>query len=354
MANKYYDYRTENFSQNRLPIAIDFSQSDVINNHEEINADRDEITAELVSFQKVDQAQRSYRTKIQLGSYLSQEHLNQILNKHQKDRSYYQVLDNIRKCDTEESEQRKDFDLLRDFFPHSLTVKVQNYCDEMFPKLKKKLAVDKPGESLTPRKRRAIILAVFRSISRKNGRLFTEELLEEVNLRYGYQRKMKLFEICRWENTLVNYKLLIKSPKTSVDNIKLFYLHFMKHIKNLKENAVFAENPSYLEILELTRKHILGFAKSEEKRAALSEVVKHADVDYISRLVIWSVARAISSDVHNISFSTPEEVDGWNSLFYADIDEPSQEPKTPVRTFKYIYWSEFSLRKKLKSNGLYP
>ncbi|MHA1188724.1 MAG: hypothetical protein ACTSSK_18070 [Candidatus Heimdallarchaeota archaeon] len=123
MANRYYDYRQENFSPNRLQVAIDFSQSDVINNHQEINADRDEIQAELVSFQKIDQAQRVYRTKIQLGSYLSQEHLNQILNKQSKDRTYYQVLDNIRKCDKEESERRKDFDLLRDFFPHSLTKK---------------------------------------------------------------------------------------------------------------------------------------------------------------------------------------------------------------------------------------
>ena len=64
MVNKYYDYRNENFSPNRLQVAIDFSQSDVINNHHEVNADIDEIQAELVSFQKVDQAQRAYRTKI--------------------------------------------------------------------------------------------------------------------------------------------------------------------------------------------------------------------------------------------------------------------------------------------------
>ncbi|MHA1124678.1 MAG: hypothetical protein ACTSO7_03520 [Candidatus Heimdallarchaeota archaeon] len=353
MTNKYYDFRQENFSHNRLPVAIDFSQTDVMNKNYEVNTDRDEISAELVSFQKVDQAPRSYRSKIQLGSYLSQEHLNQILNKHQKDRNYYQVLDNIRKCNKEESERRKDFDLLRDFFPHSLSIEVENYCEQMFPKLKKKLVVDKPDESITPRKRRAIILAVFRSVCRKNGRLFPEELLEEVNSRFGYQRKMKLFEICRWENILVNYKLLIKPPKTAVDNIKVFYLHFMKHIKNLKENSIIAGNTSYLEILELTRKHILGFAKSEEKKNALVEVIKHQDIDYISRLLLWCISRVISNDVHNIQFSNPEEVAGWKSLFYADIDEPSRESKTPVRTWKYIYWSEFSLRKKLKSNGLY-
>ncbi len=354
MANRYNDYRQENFSPNRLQVAIDFSQSDVVNSHQEINADRDEIQAELVSFQKVDRPQRTYRTKIQLGSYLSQEHLNQILNKHSKDRNYYQVLDNIRKCDKEESERRKDFDLLRDFFPRSLTVEVENYCEMMFPKLKKRLTEDKPDESLTPRKRRAIVLAVFRTVNRKNGRLFTEELLEEINERFNYQRKMKLFEICRWENTLVNYKLLMKPPKTAVDTIKLFYLHFMKQIKNLKENDVITGNASFLEIVEQTKKHILGFAKSEEKKATLVELIKHQDVNYISRLLLWSVARVISNDLYNIQFSNPEEVDGWNSLFFADIEETSEQTLTPVRTWKYIYWSEFSLRKKLKSNGLYP
>jgi hypothetical protein len=354
MVNKYYDFRQENFSPNRLQVAIDFSQSDVVNIHHEGNAEKDEMQAELVSFQKVDRAQKVYRTKGQLGSFLSQEHLNQILNKHQKDRNFYQVLDNIRKCDKEESERRKDFDLIRDFFPHSLTVEVENFCERMFPKLKKKLAKDKPDESLTPRKRRSIILAVFRSVCRKNGRLFTEELLEEINARYNYQRKMKLFEICKWESTLVNYKLLVKPPKTTVENIKIFYLHFMKQVKNLTENAAFAENAAFMEVLTLSKKHILGFAKSEEKKATLIEIIKHSDINYISRLMLWCVARVILSDLHNIQISNPEEVEGWNSLFYADIDEPSEEPKTPVRTWKYINWSEFSLRKKLKSNGLYP
>ena len=354
MTNKYYDYRTESFSPNRLPIAIDFSQTDVMNKYQQQETSSDELAAELVSFQKVDQAPRPYRTKIQLGSYLSQEHLSQILNKHKKDRNYYQMLDNIRKSDKDQSERRKDFNLLRDFFPHSLTVEVENYCEQMFPKLKKKLAEYKPDESLTPRKRRAIILAVFRSVCKRNGRLFTEELLEEINERYGYQRKMKIFEICRWENTLVNYKLLIKPPKSAIDNIKLFYLHFMKQINGLKENSIMAGNASYLEILELTKKHILGFAKSEEKKAALVEVIKHQDINYISRLLLWCVARVFASDTHNIQFSSPEEVEGWNSLFHADIENSSEEAKTPVRTWKYIFWSSFSLRKKLKSSGLYP
>jgi len=146
----------------------------------------------------------------------------------------------------------------------------------------------------------------------------------------------------------------MKPPKTAVDTIKLFYLHFMKQIKNLKENEVIAGNASFLEIVDQTKKHILGFAKSEEKKATLVELIKHQDVNYISRLLLWCVARVISNDVYNIQYSNPEEVEGWNSLFFADIEEASGQTLTPVRTWKYIYWSEFSLRKKLKSNGLYP
>ncbi len=146
----------------------------------------------------------------------------------------------------------------------------------------------------------------------------------------------------------------MKPLKSAVDNIKLFYLHFMKQINGLKENGILAGNTAYLEILELTKKHILGFAKSEEKKATLIEVIKHQDIDYISRLLLWCVARVFASDVHNIQFSNPEEVEGWNTLFHADIENTSEEAKTPVRTWKYIYWSGFSLRKKLKSSGLYP
>ena len=118
MSKNTINYSNENFSSTRLPVGIDFSKIDVVNYEESGNEKKgnikEEITAELVSFNRTDRSTKPYRSKIQLGSYVSKENLKKILKKEHKDRSYFSMLEYIRKNDKTATAIREDFDLLRD------------------------------------------------------------------------------------------------------------------------------------------------------------------------------------------------------------------------------------------------
>ena len=80
-------------------------------------------------------------------------------------------------------------------------------------------------------------------------------------------------------------------------------------------------------------------------------MIKHQDKDFASRLIFWSIAKAIAEKKFDIKLNNPEEIPGWKSLFL--IDDQS-EKEVPIRSFKFIFWSEFSLRKKLQELDFFP
>ncbi len=352
MSKNKVNYSQDTYPQGKLSVGIDFSKRDVINHPSNIyNSYNQEIEAELVSFDRVDKTVRPYKSKIQLGSYISKDHLQKILKKERSGRSLYCVLENIRKKDKSTAALSKDFDLLRDFFPSALVLEVEDYCLRMMPKVEKN--TEKEGANrITPRKRRAYVLAVFRSICRKNGRAITEELLLEINLRFGYKRMMKLFEIFQAENELIGWKLLAKKTNTTQSNLKTFFLNTMNQFNRLKDEPEIAENSDFLEILSLTKKHILGYASRKDCHQALIEITRHKDPDFAARLIIWSVVKHFALEKFELSFKNPEDIEGWKTLFLVDNGLNTEE--IPIRSYKYIFWSEFSLRKELKENNLFP
>ena len=349
MSKNTINYSQNNFPQGKLSVGIDFSKQDVINNPN--NKINEEVRAELVSFERVDKTVRPYKSKIQLGSYISKDHLQKILKKEGKDRSLYGMLENIRKGDKHTIELSKDFDLLRDFFPAALVREVEDYCLRIMPKIIK-LAEEQSGSKITPRRRRAYILAVFRSVCRKNGRKLTEELMLEINQRFGYKRMMKLFEVFQAENELIGWKLLKKKADKTQDNLKIFFLNAMNQFNKMKENPTIKENVEYQEILKLTKKHILGYASRKDCQNSLLEIIRHKDPDFAARLIIWSVIKFYALEKFELNFKNPEDVEGWKVLFL--IDNETEETEVPIRSYKYIFWSEFALRKELKENDLYP
>lgn len=353
MSKNVIDYSQEKYPAERLPVGIDFSNTNVINHPSKENYYEREIRAELVSFSRSDKTIRPYKSKIQLGSYITKDNLQKILKKDSKDRSLYSMMDNIRKKDRPETELRKDFDLLRDFFPNALVLEVEDFCQRIISKIESQVE-EETSKSITPRRRRAFVLAIFRSVCRKNGRKITEELMEEVNERFGYKRKMKLFEIYKAENELIHWNLLAKKKEKVQDNLRTFFLNVINHFNKLNGNSVIKKSKEHQEIILLTKKYIMNFSSKKEKQEALIEITRHKDNDFAARLIIWCIAKYFAQEVYNYNFKNPEEIQGWKSLFLIDSEFDTNQESIPIRSFKYIFWSEFALRKELKALNLYP
>lgn len=358
MSKNTINYSNENFSSNRLPVGIDFSKIDVVSYEESVKEKKGNIkkenTAELVSFNRTDRSVKPYRSKIQLGSFVSKENLKKILKKEHKDRSYFSMLEFIRKNDKTATAIREDFDLLRDFFPVELIREVEDFCYRIIPKIEK--YVKERGElKLTPRKRRGFILAIFKSFCRKNGRKFTKELLEEINKRFNYQRLIKLFEIAKAENDLIAWNFLVKKPEKEVNDLRVFYLNVINNINRLKKDPIISGNKDYSEIVSMTQKYITRFTSSKDLKKALSKLIKHKDLDFASRLIIWSIAKYFAKEKFDYNFRNPESVPGWLTLFLIDSSNTEEhEEAIPIRSLAYTFWSEFNLRNKLKENNLFP
>ncbi|MFW9923764.1 MAG: hypothetical protein ACFFDW_10815 [Candidatus Thorarchaeota archaeon] len=352
MSKNIINYSNQNYPTERLQVGIDFSKTDVINDPTNLNDVSEDIQAELVNFNRVDKIIRPEKSKIQLGSYISKDNLHKILKKDKGDKSIYRMIDHVRKNDKLEIELKKDFDLLRDFFPRALVLEVEDYCNRIMGLVEKKVEEDN-DKTITPRKRRAYILAVFRSVCRKNGRNLTDELIEEVNNRFAYTRKMKLYEIYQAENELINWKFLSKKNEIAQDNLKAFYLTVVNQFTFLKEHPEIVNNPQQVKLVEVTRNYIMKFASKKETKEALIEILRHKDNDFAARLIIWSIAKYFAQELE-IGFKTPEEIPGWKELFLVDNQYTSEEEQIPIRSFKYIFWSSFALRKELKELGLYP
>ncbi|MCE7744390.1 MAG: hypothetical protein GPJ52_04575 [Candidatus Heimdallarchaeota archaeon] len=343
---KKTDYQGTNFSPNRLPVAIDFSKMDVVNLPDHL---RNELEAELVEFTKPDGAVRPYKGKITLGSYIKKGELQDILKKERKDRGYYQALSNIRKTDKEGSELREDFQLLSDFFPEKIVQEVRSFVEHILPKLKTILIEEKGWKKITPRKRRGMILAVFKAIGRKNARKFTQPLLEEINNRFGYERRIKMFEIAKWENILIQLKLLHRSTDFTKDKLKTYYYYVVQHCQTLRKDPTLAENESYLEVIRKTKEFLVRMARDEEQKKALKKHLKHKDPDYHARMMIWTIAKQYAKIFLDLKLNVPEEEAGWRILFL--VDETND---LPIRSWKFVYWYEFQLRRELKEHGLFP
>ena len=358
MSKNTIDYSNHNFSSTRLPVGIDFSKIGVVNydesGKEKKGNIKEEITAELVSFNRTDRSMKPYRSKIQLGSYVSKENLKKILKKEHKDRSYFSMLEYMRKNDKTATAIREDFDLLRDFFPVELIREVEDFCYRIIPKVEK--YVKERGElKLTPRKRRGFIIAIFKSFCRKNGRKFTKELLEEINKRFDYQRLIKLFEIAKAENNLIAWNLLVKKPEKEGNDLRVFYLNVINNINRLKKDPIISGNKDYIEIVSMTQKYITGFTSSNDLKKALSKLIKHQDLDFASRLIIWSIAKHFAKEKFDYNFRNPESVPGWLTLFLVESSNTEDpEEAIPIRSLAYTFWSEFNLRNKLKENKLFP
>ncbi|MBD3192098.1 MAG: hypothetical protein GF308_15740 [Candidatus Heimdallarchaeota archaeon] len=356
------DFDQEEFSPDRLTIgysSIPGEKKAVRGSNEDFTEKEmvEQVQTRIVSFEDHEQVVKPIRTKIQLGGFITHDNLQEILKKEYKDRSFYRVLENIRKNDRETNALRQDFELLMDFFPYDIVKEVEDYCERLFPKLK--LLVEEKGLDwkFTPRNRRAIILAVFRSVCRKNGRRFTEELVEEINNRFGYIRKIKLFEICTFEHQLIDFNLLKRATPPSKQKLKMFFLHAVKHLNRLQEQPAIKMDEQQQQIITQVRKHVLGFS-SKTKKEGLTQILRSKDVDFAARLIIWSIARYFAEHSFDLSFSSPEPLSGWRTLFLLE-ETPSHEPQQPeeeltVRTWNYIVWAEFSIRNELVEAELFP
>lgn len=358
MSRDPVNYSSEKFPVNRLPVGIDFSKTNVINLKENVGKNAEdfdqEIRAELVSFNRVDKSIKPYRSKISLGSYISKENLQKILKKEQKDRSYFGMLDYVRKNDRTTIAIREDFDLLRDFFPSDLVREVEDFCYRIIPKVEM-IVIEGGDKKLTPRKRRGYILAVFKSVCRRNGRKFTEELLEEINNRFQYERRIKIFEVCKAENDLIGWNLIAKKPEKAENDLRIFYLNVINNLNRLKNDPIITANEENKEIISLTQKFITKFTIVKDKKKELIKLIKHQDIDFASRLIIWVIARYFAQKKFDLNFRSPEEVPGWTTLFLVETpDLMDESEQLTIRSMKYIFWASFSLRKKLKESKLYP
>jgi hypothetical protein len=345
MTKNKIDYSGQQFSPNRLPAAYDFSQSDVINNPYKTEIEEE---AGVVLVDYTANKTHPYKSKPHTGTFQSQYDLKQILNKQIKDESFYIILDAIKKNDKVTYGLVEDFSLLRDFFTTNVINEVLDYTSHIIPKITRILKKEGTN-NLTPRKRRGIILAIFKSISRKNGRKFTQQLLDEINARFNYQRKIKLFEISKWENKLLKHKLLIRTEDFTKDRLKNFFYHVVTHSQQLKRHSAIQANKKYVKLVDMTKQHIMAFAREESTRQIVVEMTKHVDIDFLSRLIIWTIAKNYAKEEYQLDFKDSSELDGWRSLFLVDSNNDSE---LSIRSWKYIFWREFSFRKELLDNGL--
>ena len=174
------------FPHSKLSIAYDFSKRLIINTKEGLHE------VELVEFTNPAREKAPYRNKIQLGSFLPETTVREILGREKNDPSVYHVLNQITKTTREEQELTKDFGLLEDFFLQTLVREVKNLVDRKLAKIKEQFSEESPATNFTPRHRRTMLLAIFKVSSLKNGRKFTQHLLDEINKRFAYKRVIKM------------------------------------------------------------------------------------------------------------------------------------------------------------------
>jgi hypothetical protein len=375
------DYSQEEYSTERLPVGIDFSSTQEVrsadvflnSNLPEKNDEKsakeqtreneeqkkkgtkkDCTSAEIINFQKHNRIIRPLRRKISLGSFVSPSQLKEILRKQKKDNSFYRTLDNLQGKSKLLQAIANDFTLLKDFFTNELLIEVEDFCERLFPLLQKALAkkMNKDEVHFTPRKRRGVILAVLRSIGRKIGQEFSESLLTEINNRFNYKRCITIFEVARWENKLIELNFL-KRPENPKDlQLKSFFLNSTNHLKHLREKC--KEDKQALSILQSIRKTILGFAKTKEKQKALESFIKHKSNDFAARMVIWSLIKFYTQKIFDVQLYSPKDDERWSSLFLLENEKNGLKKQIPIRTWKYITWSEFNHRNDLQELDLFP
>lgn len=323
-------------------IAFDFSRENII------NIPKGDT---MVHFSRNDKVVRPTKDKIKLGSYISEYDLKQIIHKEFKNRHYYSILDTLKKGSADEQTISKDFMIFKDFFLREVTLEVQNYGQKIIPKVKKMELENHPEKScFTPRKRRALILAVYRSFCRKNGKKITDELLDEINNRFNNKRKMQLKEVIRWENKLVSYKLLAKNHEQNFDKIRHFYKLVIKQTTLLKSNPEMQVNKQYLEVLEKAKKKLTACLIDKTMKERLQSIIRHKDVDYATRIILWSIVKNIAIGEYDLLLKIATNLPEWQELFVLDYDQ-YQQP-IYIQSAKYIFWNEFQIRKELIKHDL--
>ncbi len=66
-------------------------------------------------------------------------------------------------------------------------------------------------------------------------------------------------------------------------------------------------------------------------------------------MIVWSIAKEYAKTFLDITLKFPEEEAGWRRLFLVDEQED-----IPIRTWKFVFWNEFQVRKELKEQGIFP
>jgi len=122
-----------------------------------------------------------------------------------------------------------------------------------------------------------------------------------------------------------------------------------QHCQTLRKEPIIAENETYLEVIRKTKDFLVRMARDEEQKKALKKHLKHNDPDYHARMMIWTVAKQYAKIFLDLKLKFPEEEAGWRKLFL--VDEKTDEP---IRSWKFVYWYEFQLRRELKEQGLFP
>jgi hypothetical protein len=350
MSKTQKNYSENNYDSIPSTVGIDFSKTMDVTTPDGIPDFYEEKEAELVSFQRTDKVIRPIRSKATTGTFQSQREMANIIGTDQKDIRVKVIIDKMRDDSSKiPRELNEDISLLRDFFPIDLVNEVHDYCLRNIPKIEK-IIEEQNLKRLTPRRRRGYVLAIFKSMCRKNGRKITEEMLEEINNRFGYERQIKLFEVSKAESDLIHWNLLARKPEREPNDLKMFYLNVINNINLLKKNEKIRENPTHLKVITLTQRWITKFAADKKHKKNLYKLLKHQDKDFFARLLIWSIAKFFAEEELGEHFRTPEETPGWIDLFLIK----NAEEEIAIRSLKFVFWSEFQLRKKLKESNLYP
>ena len=171
----------------RLPVAFDFTTDDLA----------------LVNFHSEDYELQQH--KLQLGSYLSQNHLEQICS-NAKSMPRFICKNTLLQLNIFE-----DFSLIKEFFFTSdRFLAAQTYFQKIVHKLADRF------EKFTRRVRRTFELAICEDFSRRK---ITPDLLKKINDRFCYTRTIKLFEIATARQQLVDWNFIIKKSKDTVQQL---------------------------------------------------------------------------------------------------------------------------------------
>ena len=328
------DYGTNKYPAEKLPVGLDFTKS----------------SPELVNLDLNNSHNRARFSNIQLGSYMPQNNLQRILHKDKKDFSFYAALDATCKNNKQRASIRSDITDIQQFFSTEFTFDIYNYILKIIDPIVE-CFTEKYNKRLTPRKRRTYILAVVRSFSRRKGRKFTKELLEDINKSFNYfSRQIRFGEVCTAENDLINWKFLPKQQKLSQSSLQQFNLNLVHNLNRLRKDPIIAANQDFNNILLLTKNFIMNIATDEIHKKSFLSLMEHYDKDFFSRLLIWTIAKAFAARDFNYYLKKPDSP-GWLTLFLVDSMDQHQ---IPIRSLKYIFWTEFSFRKQLKECQMYP